>query len=172
MSVLSVGVVCECTARALGHRGCPEKLPAGRRTRLSSGLAHARLVSTSRNGAPRFHGIDRSRVCRCVRLPGSWGSDRRGVAARGSPRLRLPAAGREKCLVRAPEGLGPIWGNGGAPQRRAGFIPALSSAFGQHFPLSGFFLGRETASVMPSVEAKNFVDRVEDKTQNTKTGLI
>ena len=34
--------------------------------------------------------------------------------------------------------------------------------------MSGFFLGRETASVMPSVEAKNFVDRVEDKTTKHK----
>jgi len=72
----------------------------------------------------------------------------------------------------ARAGLGPIWGNGGAPRRREGFVPALSSAFGQHFPLSGFFLGRVTASVMPSVEVENFVDRAEDKTQNTKTSLI
>ena len=69
VSVLSVGVVCECSARALGHRGCPEELPAGRRPRLSAGLAHARLVSTPGTGLPFFTGsIGPGFVAACVCL--------------------------------------------------------------------------------------------------------
>ena len=161
---------CESTGSSWMPRGASRGTSASAFGRLGTRAAGQHAG----NGAPIFHGVDRSRVCRCVRLPGSWGSDRRGLRRAGRRGfVSRPLDGKSVLsgAQGARAGLGPIWGTGGAPRRR-GVRPRFVVRIRSALLLVWTFLGRVTASVMPSGEAENFVDRVEDKAQNTKTGLI
>jgi hypothetical protein len=120
------------------------------------------------DGALIFRGVDRSRVCRCVRLPGSWGSDRRGLRRAGRRGfVSRPLDG--KSVLSGAQGQSGSWADLGQRRRPAttrGVRPRFVVCIRSALPLVWYFLGRVTASVMPSRGGGEF--RRSGRGQDTK----